>query len=133
MSTRCTSVGIALLAGALALGGCGREEEPRAYRLEPTRACLAETDVPVTTRNVDFVASTALGGALKAKFPENQVTIAFGRSGADAERTERAYRNFAPKKLKIDDVLRRDANVVLLWAVGPSERDAETVTDCLRS
>ena len=132
MSSRRTFLGLAV---ALVLLGaaCGREEEPRVYELRPTRACLEAANVRVTTRKIDFVASTAPGGAFTADFPENDVTISFGTSEADAARTERAYRNFAPKRIKIDDVLRRDGNVVLLCAVGTNEEDSETVSDCLQS
>ena len=124
---------VALLA-ALVAAGCGGEREPESYKLAPTKACLEDANVRVSTRAVDFVASTALGGALNAKFRHNEVTLAFGESGEDAERTESAYRTFAPKRLKrkIDDVLLRDRNVVLLWAVAPSQEQRETIEGCLR-
>ncbi len=135
MSRRSLLLGLVAALAALAAAGCGREAEPRVYELPPTKACLEAADLPVSTRDVDFVASTALGGALNARFPRprNEVTISFGESEADAARTERAYRNFAPKRLRIDDVLRRDSNVVMLWAVGPTEKQSKTVSDCLRS
>ena len=120
-------------ATAVGLAGCGGERPPDEYLFDATLACLRQEVGRVSTTDVDFVASTALGGALNARFRQNEVTISFGESAADAARTERAYRNFAPKRLKIDDVLRRDSNVVMLWAVGPTEKQSETVSNCLRS
>ena len=124
---------LAALAGIAVASGCGGASQPETYELAPTRTCLEEADVRVSTR-VDFVASTALGGALNAKLRGNEVTLAFGDSPDAAERTERAYRRFAPDRLKpkIDDVLRRERNVVLLWAVSPTEDQTRTVIDCLR-
>ena len=125
---RALVVAFSLLALA---AGCGGDAD-RPYELDATRACLRNARVPVSM-NVDFVASTAAGGALHAEFPKtkNEVTIAFGESEEDAARTERAYRRFAPKRLNIDDVLRRDRNAVLLWGVAPNEQDAETISRCL--
>ena len=121
-----------LVLASLAAGCGGSADEP--YDLDATRACLRGERVPLS-RDVDFVASTAAGGALHAEFPKtkNEVTIAFGDSEEDAARTERAYRRFAPKRLNISDVLRRDRNVVLLWGVAPNEQDAETISRCLKS
>ena len=125
---------LAALAATLIASACGGAGQPETYKLAPTMTCLQEEDVRVNTRTVDFVASTALGGALNAKFRGNEVTLAFGDSPDAAERTERAYRRFAPDRLKpkIDDVLRRERNVVLLWAVSPNEEQHRTVVDCLR-
>ena len=125
---------LAALVVVLVASACGGARQPDTYKLAPTKTCLQEADVRVSTRAIDFVASTALGGALNAKFRGNEVTLAFGDSPDAAERTERAYRRFAPDGLKpkIDDVLRRERNVVLLWAVAPSEEQRRTVVDCLR-
>ena len=114
------------------VAACGGDADEH-YKLEDTQACLRRERVPVSTKNVDFVASTAAGGALHAEFPKNEVTVAFGDSEEDAARTERAYRRFAPKRININDVLRRDRNVVLLWGVAPSPEDAETISRCLNS
>ena len=123
--------GLVLGLVALAAACGGNADEP--YELNDTQACLRRERVRVTTKNVDFVASTAARGALHAEFARNEVTVAFGDSEEDAARTERAYRRFAPKRLNIDDVLRRDRNVVLLWGVAPSAEDAETISRCLTS
>ena len=127
---RAIVVSVVLVAVA---AGCGGDAD-ELYRVEATTACLRSERVPVT-RKVDFVASTAAGGAIHVEFPKtkNEVTIAFGDSEEDAARTERAYRRFAPKRLNISDVLRRDRNVVLLWGVAPNEQDAETISRCLKS
>ncbi len=113
------------------LAGCGGDEAPDAYALEPTRACLEEADVPVTTRDLDFVASTALGGALIARPEGNRVVITFGGSASDAARTVRAYRTFAGERIPIADLLFQELNTVLLWETPPSEPQARLIGDCL--
>lgn len=121
----------AVAASVIALMGCGGDESS-AYALTATRECLERSNVAVTTRNLDFVATTALGGAFRARVGDNSVTVVFGETPEDAVRTERAYRRFAPRRLAIDHVLRRDRNVVLLWAVPPEDADARRVSACLQ-
>ncbi|MDQ4029812.1 MAG: hypothetical protein M3168_02105 [Actinomycetota bacterium] len=119
----------------LFLAGCGGTgsgaNEPERYRLEPTRDCLEQAAARVTTEGLDFVASTALGGGLGVKLSENELTIAFGQSRADAVRTEQAYRQFAGEAIPIDDVLFRRLNVVMLWELPPTDKDRAIVLNCL--
>ena len=124
-----------VVAALLALAGCGGEEPPTKYTLAPTLTCLERENVRVSTTNVDFVASTAFGGAVNVRFPRrvNEVTLSFGESEEDAGRIEKAYRRFAPKRVQIGDVLRRELNVVLLWGVVPTAAQDGTVRACLRS
>ena len=120
------------LACALGIaGGCGGGGE-EVYEIEPVRSCLHDVPGVQVTDAVDVVSSTALGGAVHARFRDNEVTVALGDSLDDADRTERAYRRFAPKTLRIDHVLKRDRNAVLLWTTTPSEADAAAVTRCLQ-
>jgi hypothetical protein len=125
----------AALAAVLGIaGGCGGggDDGNGLYQLASAKRCLESVDgVHVTTANLDVVASTALGGALRARFPDNEVIVAFGGSLEDAEQTERAYRRFAPKRLRIQDVLHRNANAVLLWGTSPSRHDEAAVRRCL--
>jgi hypothetical protein len=120
-----------VVAAALLAAGCGGADEPDAYRLEPTRSCLEHAGLDVTTDDLDFVASTAAGGALRTDLPENEVTISFGDTEAEAERTARAYRNFAGPTIPIEHVLFRRANAVLVWGAPPSDVDQMRVTACL--
>jgi|SRR5215211_1360723 len=134
MGTR-SAFAAALVLGAL-LAGCGGSggEEPSSYALAPTRACLrGEDGVTVSTKNVDFVASTALGGAMRVKVsPLNFVVMAFGNDELEAERIERAYRAFAGKRIPIDDVLERRKNLVLVWNAPPTGEDDAALTNCLK-
>jgi hypothetical protein len=127
------------LAAALALGalltGCGNPpgEEPSSYAFGPTKTCLqGEEGVSVDTKNVDFVATTALGGAMRVKVsPENFVVMAFGDDEAEAGRIEQAYRDFAGKRIPIDDVLQREKNLVLVWNAPPSGDESNAISSCL--
>ena len=132
MTRRRTSlIGLAVVVAFLP-AACGGDERGL-YTLEPTRSCLEGADLQPTQRNLDFVASTALGGALRVRFAENLLSLTFGNSQEEAERIERAYRRFAPRPFPIQDVLRREGNVVMLWGVSPTIDELETVMRCLRS
>ena len=124
---------LVLVAFLAACGGSGGEE-PSSYALAPTKACLQTEDgVSVNTKDVDFVASTALGGAMRVKVsPENFVVMAFGNDDAEAERIERAYRDFAGKRIPINDVLQRSKNLVLVWNAPPTGEEESALTNCLK-
>ena len=82
--------------------------------------------------NLDFVASTSTGGALKVHTSDNFVTLVFGRTVADADNVAAAYRRFAAKNVGVNDVLDQNQNAVLLWHVHPSQSDLDLVGGCLR-
>jgi hypothetical protein len=119
---------LVLLAGAAVLAGCGG---PTIYTRAKTRACLEGKDVKLQ-RQLDFVASTALGGALNVKLADNQVTIAFGENEVQAKSLARAYRRFRGRNIGIADVLRPSHNAVLLWTAHPSDSDLALVEGCLK-
>jgi hypothetical protein len=123
----------AVPAAAVLLASCGGSDPSAPYRLPPTKDCLEQSDLRVSTKPPDFVASTASGGALRVRFADIRLTLTFGESEAEAARTEQAYRRFAPKKLPIDDVLRRNRNVVELWEFSPTIDHQDTLNRCLRS
>lgn len=126
------SVFVGVVASLVVLTGCGGDELGL-YELGPTRSCLREANLNPTQKDLDFVASTALGGALRVRFPDNLLSLTFGRSLNEAERLERAYRRFAPRRFPIQDVLRRENNVVMLWGVSPTIDELDTVIRCLRA
>jgi hypothetical protein len=97
------------------------------------RACLEIEGVHLGGK-LDFVATTATGGAFVAHLRENWVTMAFGRRGQDAEAIELAYERFALPNVRqnISDVLERANNAILLWHKHPTAADLETVMGCLR-
>ena len=124
-----------VLAALVLLAGCSRGaavEEP--YALEPTRDCLREAGLRVGPRpRSDFVALTATGGAIRVTFADIHTTVVFGEDEAEAGRLEQGYRTFAPKRLPIDDVLRRNRNVVELWEFSPTIDHQDTMNRCLKS
>lgn len=128
------------LAAALAFGalfsGCGGSggDEPSSYALAPTKQCLAAEDgVKVDAHAVDFVASTALGGAMRVKVsPQNFVVMAFGENDAEGARIEEAYRDFAGRRIPIDQVLQRNKNLVLVWNAPPSGDEESAISSCLQ-
>jgi hypothetical protein len=121
----------ALAAVGLLLAGCGGDPPPDSYALEPTRTCLRDAKVPVTSDGLDFVATTALGGAFVAMPGENRVVVAFGDSPAGADRVVEAYRAFAGKRIPLQDLLFQEKNTVLLWEEPPTEQQAKTIRGCL--
>jgi hypothetical protein len=133
--TRRRKLIVGVAAAGLLLAGCGGSGEIELYELEPTQECLVEADLRVTPKAPasDVIASTASGGALRIRFTDIRLTLTFGGSEAEAERTAQAYRQFAPKRFPIEDVLRRNRNVVELWEFAPSIDHQETLNRCLQS
>jgi hypothetical protein len=70
---------------------------------------------------------------MRVRIARNDLSLAFGESEREAERIEQAYKRFAPKRFPIQDVLRRDRNVVMLWGVSPTIDELDAVNRCLRS
>ncbi|MGH2996948.1 MAG: hypothetical protein ACRDN6_07575 [Gaiellaceae bacterium] len=128
-----TSLSVLSVAAGLLLAGCGGAGEPGPYELAPTKECLEGADLRVSDTPPEFVSSTASGGALRVRFADIRVTLTFGESEREAARIARAYRQFAPKKFPIDDVLRTDRNVVELWEFAPQIEHLEILGGCLRS
>ena len=119
----------ALLAAVLA--GCGSSSPTRTYSLANTKACLQQKPVRLGGQ-LDFVATTATGGAIKATTNGNFVTIVFGKTPADGDNIAAAYRHFAAPNVGINDVLDQNQNAVLLWHKHPSPDDQDLVEGCLK-
>jgi hypothetical protein len=119
-----------LLLLAFALAACGPAKEPT-YSVEKTKSCLADKGAKIGGP-LDFVASTATGGAFHVKLPTNELTIAFGENPGDGEQIEKAYVRFHARNVGIADVLKRYSNAVLLWKNHPEQSDLDTVTSCLK-
>jgi hypothetical protein len=113
------------------LAGCGGSGGSKLYTLQLTRSCLVAKHVALGG-TLDFVATTATGGALRARLPQNFVTVAFGATSADADNIDQAYRSFHARNVGIDDVLLENGNAVLLWHQHPSDADVATISDCLK-
>jgi len=118
-----------LLAIATLAVSCGGEDT-KLSSLEKTRACLTADGIRLGG-GLDFVATTATGGALRAHLADNDVTVVFGATTADADNINQAYHRFHSQNVGIDDVLRQQGNVVMLWHQHPSDADAARITACL--
>jgi hypothetical protein len=122
-------LGLVAVAGLL-LAGCGGGQTT--YTAAKTRACLRGQQGLELRSKVDFVASTALGGAFNVKFPHNQVTLAFALDRKEAQRIVQAYERFRGKSIGLEDVLRPVHNVIALWAEHPQDSDLKTIGNCLK-
>ena len=120
---------VLVLLGSLAAAGCGSTPT---YDLAKTRSCLRGLPGVRIGSKVDFVASTALGGAFTAKLLGNRVTLAFAEDRQEAERIVRAYQRFRGANIGLEDVLRPTQNVVALWVAHPSDAALQTIHDCLK-
>jgi hypothetical protein len=117
-----------VLAGALVvLVGCGSTST---YDVDKSRACLVRQPGVVVRNKVDFVASTALGGAISVTLGGNEVTLSFAADRTEAERLVRAYQRFRGRNIGLEDVLRANHNLVALWEMHPSDAALETIHDC---
>jgi hypothetical protein len=115
----------------LLVSACGGSGSSSLYSLQKTRRCLTAKHVKLGGP-LDFVATTATGGAVKARLPSNFVTIVLGDTVADADNIDQAYRRFHAENVGIDDVLREDRNAVLLWHEHPADADLAEITGCLK-
>jgi hypothetical protein len=133
MGTKLTlAAALAAAAVAAGCGGAGPNPEPERYELGPSQACLEQGGSRVSTSGLDFVASTALGGAMRVRLAtDNFVDVSFGEDAGEAERIETAYRRFAGRSIPIDDVLVRTKNVVMVWNAPPTGEERDTLLGCL--
>jgi hypothetical protein len=115
---------------AVLMAGCGKGS-PHLYSLAKTTACLKTKPVRLGG-SLDFVASTATGGALKIRMSDNFLTLVFGTTASDADNIAAAYRRFAAKNVGVNDVLYQDGNSVMLWHVHWSQADLNLVAGCLK-
>jgi len=109
--------------------GCG---PTKLYSVARTRACLSFEHARIGGK-LDFVASSATGGAFVTHLPDNWVTIAFGQRQKDAANLTIAYQRFAASNVRgnIKDVLMLYRNAVLLWHRHPDGAELALVTGCL--
>jgi hypothetical protein len=124
---RLALVGIVVV---LVVAACGGQAT---YSADKTRACLKSESARIGGP-LDFVATTATGGAFVARLSDNAVTIAFGEKEADAADIAFAYQRFAFPNVRsnIADVLERYRNAVLLWHKHPAAADLALITGCLK-
>ncbi len=115
---------------AAMVAGCGGSS-PHVYSLDKTTACLQQKPVRLGGA-LDFVASTATGGAVKIHTNGNFLTLVFGKTVDDANNIADAYRRFAAKNVGIDDVLIQDQNAVMLWHNHWSQPDLDLISGCLK-
>lgn len=114
----------------LLLAGCGGQS---LYTLTKTRSCLQSEDARIGGK-LNFVASTATGGAFIAHLSDNFVTVAFGAKESDGEDIAIGYQRLAFPNVRnnIQDVLERYQNAVLLWHKHPASADLALVSGCLK-
>ena len=120
---------LAAILAALA-AGCGGSSS-HIYSLGKTKACLQTKPVRLGGP-LDFVASTATGGAVKIHTTDNFLTLVFGKTVDDANNIADAYRRFAARNVGINDVLVQDQNAVMLWHKHWSQPDLDLITGCLK-
>jgi len=111
--------------------GCGGNSG-HLYSLEKTSACLRQDGVQLGRPVGDFIASTSTGGSTQAHFDSNFVTLVFSEDVDKADNINQIYHRVRAKNVGIEDVLRQDHNVVMLWHSHPSDADLARITACLK-
>jgi hypothetical protein len=115
------------------LAGCGSGGGGGVYSRAKTEQCLNGKPGVAVDHDVDFVASTATGGAFHVILDsKNSATVVFGETVNDANNINDAYHRFRAKNVGVDDVIRQVGNAVLLFHVHPSDAEIATITDCLK-
>jgi hypothetical protein len=132
-----TAVLIALV--CVLAAGCGsRNAKP--FTAAGSLACFKTAkgfgEVTTDSAKVGFIAGFAGNGGLRTTASDgNVLTIAFAVDDAGAVSTERAYRRFAPAKLRprMSDIMEAERNAVLVWTVTPTPEQLTTAKNCLHS
>jgi hypothetical protein len=114
----------------LILGGCGGGGDAL-YTRAKTRSCLEQAATIKIDNKLDFVASTATGGALHVVLPQNAVTLVFGATIDDANNINDAYHRFRAKNVGVEDIIRQERNAVMLFRQHPTDDDLLPVEHCL--
>ena len=126
-----TRVGCLALVAFLAVS-CGAQSVKLA-KIGPSRACLRAAGVRTDERlGADFIAGTATGGAFRAHLGRNSVTVVFSDTVDRANAINDAYHRFRAQNVGIEDVLKQQGNVVMLWHAHPSDADQARITGCLK-
>ena len=123
----------AVLLFGLLLAGCG-SASPKAttFTLAPTKECVRAYGHILKPKAADFIATTATGGAFRLQFPDNEATVLFGADAQEANGLADGYRRFHAKNVGVEDVLRTNNNVVMLWQLHPTATDESELNDCLK-
>jgi hypothetical protein len=126
---------IPLVLAVALVAGCGNPVHNH-YSIKDTAPCLEKLGYNVDRDASDHgpVEGSASGGALLATEPGNAVVMTFSANGREAANIKRAYKTFAPKKLRphINDVMESQKNVVLRWTITPPSAELDRVLGCLK-
>jgi hypothetical protein len=126
---------VPLMLAVLLASGCS-SGEPSTFKASGTAKCLGGSGYRVTTdpTRIGVIAAAAPNGGLRAFEPGNALTIAFAADAMDALEIQKAFKRFAPKRLRrhITDVMRTQKNAVLLWTVTPPIDELNKVFACLK-
>lgn len=117
-------------AAVLLVAGCGG---PKHYTVEATRTCLSK-ESGIVVRPVppsDVIAQNAIGGATNVKIADNQVTLVFSDTAAQAGNVAKGYRRLRGDDIGIESALETISNVVLVWGVTPEGPEKALVHGCL--
>lgn len=128
---------LGVLFGVLgAVTGKSGPAKPKIHKLADVQRCLEKKNVRVTTSLPanQLIASTALGGALLAVVKGNSAIVMLAGGEQEALNLYYAQADVAPPRLKprLGDILFRQGDVVVLWAVGPTTDQATPLADCLK-
>ena len=133
---RRTQTAVLLVAFCVAAAGCGaRSSKP--FTAAGSAACFTKkgfTQVTTDQAKVGFIAGFAANGGLRATAGGNNIlTVAFAEDEASAPSTEKAFRRFAPPKLRprMADIMEAERNAVLVWTVTPSAQELADAKGCL--
>ena len=135
---RISTIGLVVLVCVFAAGCGGGGNKP--FTAAGSKACFVSakdfTKVTTNPAEVGFIAGFAANGGLRTTATDgNVLTIAFALDEAGAASTQRAYRRFAPAKLRprMGDIMEAEKNAVLVWTVTPTPEQLAAAKSCLHS
>ena len=125
-------VGFVLLLASLA--GCGGSGSATLYSRNATASCLRAKglDTSTSSDDLDYIAMNASGGAIHGKIGATGVTISFGSTEAEAEKTRSHYQSVVDVfGTPSGGILTRKGNAVLMWDDTPTAAESSTAEACL--
>ena len=123
----------ALLLFVFVLAGCGSSSpKVTTFTLAPTRECARAYGHILKPKSNDFIATTASRGSFRLQFPDNEATVLFGANAQEGSGLADGYRRFHAKNVGVEDILRTNNNVVMLWRFHPTDADESELTSCLK-
>jgi hypothetical protein len=110
---------------------------PNHFTVDATRKCLKTAGLRVSTdpKDLGFITATAPAGGLRAYLVDNSLTIAYADDEQGAIQIASAFRRVlktARERKRLNSLLDRTGNAVVVWISEPRLQDIALIRGCLK-